>query len=652
MPKKASTHGASKSKTARSKPAKAKSKDNAAPRKEASKRTAVATTQRGSPRRSRSRSLSPDDRPNPRFAYRDHSPGAESPVFDIPTLTGSESDGDSPGPTKNPTPSQDDPSQDAPTDDAESSEAKAASTSSPVKSLTLAEGKARAQAAQAASSKRADEGAAAAKKRAAPGSPTSEPSIAKGFKSLFDSSDEEEEEGLSLSPKISLMISMSGRSAITLLNCKALLHLLRRSILADTIHRMRAPQGPRGLNHGRTSRGAYERGLVQDEPLFVNDIEAARCVLLAPHRIPLKEFTSLRKKPKDRSQNTTTQSQAEGLFWRWVSLKNLTVQELKELREDRLLSYVLDQRDLGIQVAHLIAKRQLHSVMERLRQQSKSSAQDERGYGSVNPGTVHRKAAKKPRTTYAPAVADPKSQQPSAVNPEPSAAVLGRPAPHGSGARRSDQGGQEELSHVFEYEAPSQSYPSGPSTSGRDSVGSLLSDEVRQLRDRVYAIEIALGLGPGGQAASQAGKPGALVVLRQDLDTWSSASALKELRRGLDALSHEVHGRMPSFEPQGYSYHSAYGYSSYPSSSHSVPSYPSYDSRGYQPVYQSQASTPATPVVQRTQPRFGERIVIPLKTPHVERRVNGICRAMCSQDCTGSDEAVLQLVALYRANHL
>ncbi|POM67171.1 Hypothetical protein PHPALM_16881 [Phytophthora palmivora] len=270
--------------------------------------------------------------------------------------------------------------------------------------------------------------------------------------------------------------------------------------------------------------------------------------------------------------------------------------------------------------------------MEGLRQQSKSSAQDERRYGSVNPGTVHRKAAKKPRTTYAPAV-DPKSQQPSGSQPgaglpapTSSATRAGAsqsapaPAPHGSGARRSDQAGQEELSHAFEYEAPSQPYPSGPSTSGRDSVGSLLSDEVRQLQDRVYAIEIALGLGPGGQAVAQAGKPGALEIIPQDVDALGRethelhgrvdrrvpASALKELRRGLDVLSHEVHGRMPSYEPQGYSYHSAYGYSSYPRSSHSVPSYHSYDSRGYQPVYQSQASTPAVPVVQRTPPRFEE----------------------------------------------
>ncbi|POM72625.1 ATP-binding cassette (ABC) Superfamily [Phytophthora palmivora] len=96
-------------------------------------------------------------------------------------------------------------------------------------------------------------------------------------------------------------------------------------------------KAPRGLNHGRTSRGAYEHALVQVEPLFVNDIEATRCVLLALHRIPLKEFTSLRKKPEDRGglfplwgypwvqpENTTTQTQAEDLFWRWSLSGNST----------------------------------------------------------------------------------------------------------------------------------------------------------------------------------------------------------------------------------------------------------------------------------------------------------------------------------------
>ncbi|POM68662.1 LOW QUALITY PROTEIN: Hypothetical protein PHPALM_15151, partial [Phytophthora palmivora] len=312
-------------------------------------------------------------------------------------------------------------------------------------------------------------------------------------------------------------------------------------------------------------------------------------------------------------------------------------QELKELREDRLLSYVLDQRDLRIGFAHLVAKRQLHSVMEGLRQQSKSSAQDDCGYGPPTQGPYT--AAKKPRTTYAPAV-DPKSQQPSGSQPgaglpaptisvtrdilatsqaagaSRSAAALGRPAPHGSEALRSDQGGGR--SPQTRLSTRLLPHPSGPSTSGRDSVGSLLSDEVRQLRDRVYAIEIALRIGPGGQAAAQAGKTGAMSFVRTwilsvvrlesstGVDRRVPASALKELRRGLDALSRDVHGRMPSYEPQGYSYYSTYGYGAYASSSHSVPSYPLYDSRWYQPIFHSQTLKTAAPVVQRTQPRFEE----------------------------------------------
>ncbi|POM67757.1 Hypothetical protein PHPALM_16181 [Phytophthora palmivora] len=197
MPKKANTDGASapsKSKTARSKTAKAKSKDKAAPRKEA--RKAASEAARSAPlllpNKEGARDAVARAPRRPTIGRTLGSPigttvlGSESPVFDIPMITGSESDGDSPGSTKDPTPSQDAPSQDtpaqdaptqdAPIDDAKSSEAKAASTSSPAKNLTLA-----------------TEGAA-------PGPPTSEPSIAKGFKSLFDSSDEEEEEGLSPSP--------------------------------------------------------------------------------------------------------------------------------------------------------------------------------------------------------------------------------------------------------------------------------------------------------------------------------------------------------------------------------------------------------------------------------------------------------------------
>ncbi|POM79024.1 ATP-binding cassette (ABC) Superfamily [Phytophthora palmivora] len=442
MPKKASTHGASapsKSKTARSTTANAKLKDKAAPRKEARKAASeepchCCCCTRREPATQSLALPSPDDRPNPRFAYRDHSPGAGSPVFNIPMITGSESDGDSPGSAKDPSSSQDAPSQDAPADDTASSEAKAASTSSPAKKLSLDEGKARAQAAKADSSKRADEGAAA-KKRAAPGSPTSEPSIAMGFQSIrgrrggavteiqeiSNDLDEQQERYQAAQrqgapapptpvyPRGNYPPDEGSGSPMFLEHLKA----------------------PCGLNHGRTSRGAYERALVQVEPLFVNDIEATWCVLLAPHRIPLKEFTSLRKKPEDRGglfpvwgyswvqpENTKTQCQAEDLFWRWISLRKFTVQKLKELREDRLLSYVLDQRDLRIEFVHLIATRQLYSVVKGLRQQSKSSAHDEGEYGSVNPGTVHRSRLRS-RGLLTPRLLIPNLNSLRAVNPEP-----------------------------------------------------------------------------------------------------------------------------------------------------------------------------------------------------------------------------------------
>ncbi|POM62527.1 ATP-binding cassette (ABC) Superfamily [Phytophthora palmivora] len=217
-------------------------------------------------------------------------------------ITGSESDGDSPGSIKDPSssqdapsqdapsqdapsqdaPAQDAPSQDAPVDDAKLSEAKAVSTSSPAKNLTLAEGKARAQAAKAASSKQADEGAAAAKKRAAPGSPTSEPSIAKGFKSLFDSSDEEEEEGAVSEPQEfsnDLDEQQERYQAAQLQGTPVPPTPVYPRGYCPPDAGSGSPmflehlKAPCGLNHGSTSRGAYERALVQDEPLFVNDIE-------------------------------------------------------------------------------------------------------------------------------------------------------------------------------------------------------------------------------------------------------------------------------------------------------------------------------------------------------------------------------------------
>ncbi|OWY92558.1 ABC transporter [Phytophthora megakarya] len=130
-------------------------------------------------------------------------------------------------------------------------------------------------------------------------------------------------------------------------------------------------RAPRRLIGGRSksSKGAYERALVQTQNLFKTDMEAARCVLLAPHRMELKEFTSLRKKPEAsgglhpvlgypwvQPEHMFTVPEAETLFWKWVSLKGYSAQKIQELRDEKTLSNILDQRDLRIQFAHLISK--------------------------------------------------------------------------------------------------------------------------------------------------------------------------------------------------------------------------------------------------------------------------------------------------------
>ncbi|POM70951.1 Hypothetical protein PHPALM_12551 [Phytophthora palmivora] len=175
------------------------------------------------------------------------------------------------------------------------------SLSSPAKNLTLG--------------KRDVEGVAAAKKRTVPGFHTKGPAIAKGYRTLFDSEPgEAEEEGAVTEPQeISndLDEQQERYQAAQLQGAS--------EVASSAPHTPTYPRGyyppdagseyptsmehlkaPRGLNHGSASRDAYERALVQAEPLFVNDVEAARCVLLAPHRIPFKEFTNLRNKPEDR----------------------------------------------------------------------------------------------------------------------------------------------------------------------------------------------------------------------------------------------------------------------------------------------------------------------------------------------------------------
>ncbi|ETM43770.1 hypothetical protein L914_10876 [Phytophthora nicotianae] len=104
-------------------------------------------------------------------------------------------------------------------------------------------------------------------------------------------------------------------------------------------------KAPRGLIGDHTSKGACEGALVQKEPLFTDNVEADRCVLLAQHQILLKDFTTCRKKPENRGGVYLD------MFWAWVETLKYSPTELQELREDRLLSKILDQRPLGQQAA-------------------------------------------------------------------------------------------------------------------------------------------------------------------------------------------------------------------------------------------------------------------------------------------------------------
>ncbi|KAG3083060.1 hypothetical protein PI125_g19833 [Phytophthora idaei] len=184
---------------------------------------------------------------------------------------------------------------------------------------------------------------------------------------------------------------------------------------------------PRGLIGGHTSKGAYERALVQRNLLFTENIDAARCVLLAPHRIPLKEFTTRRKKPENRGglhpvwgypwvcpENCQSWGTADLLFWKWVASHSYSQEKLRELQQDLLLSYILDQRDLRIEFVHLVSKRLLPKDFQK---RAASSAQGERGYELYASAPIPR-SGKKARTTYEAAAASvPRSRQPSGSQP-------------------------------------------------------------------------------------------------------------------------------------------------------------------------------------------------------------------------------------------
>ncbi|POM73903.1 Hypothetical protein PHPALM_9198 [Phytophthora palmivora] len=265
--------------------------------------------------------------------------------------------------------------------------------------------------------------------------------------------------------------------------------------------------GPRPLAGDHTSIGAYERHLINDVLLFLENIDVANCVHLSPRRIPLKEFTRLRKKsetkgrvgiPLDAAGEYLLSCSGEVLFWSWVSRK---------------------------------------------------------GFPCANP--------------------------------------------------------------VIEY-----------------------------MQSR---LNLTLGLASG--------KPTALDVLHQGVDGpgretreihWRvnrrvSAFTLKELRRCLDALTYEANDHIPSDEPQGYSFHSAYGLAL--NGAHTV--------RPQRTLLVSRVGASLRSVLQALTTPVGvvrgeiPRTIVPFKTPH---EVDGIGGAVPAEDPNGTNEVILQVVTPNGAN--
>uniref|UniRef100_H3GI74 Uncharacterized protein n=1 Tax=Phytophthora ramorum TaxID=164328 RepID=H3GI74_PHYRM len=252
----------------------------------------------------------------------------------------------------------------------------------------------------------------------------------------------------------------------------------------------------RGLIEGPISRGAYESALIQKVNLFSEDVEAARCVLVAQHWIPLKAFIILRKKGENKGDLHPPKRRT------WVALRGYSAQELKEIKEDRLLYRILDQCDLRIQFAHLVSKRKLYFEMEGLKREALSGAHNECGYGNHASTTVPRPSAKRPPTTFETAAASvPRSRQPSgcqtgAARSSPMSSVtrelaLPLAAPltentlqRGSGFLHYSQGEPEEVSLSYEYETPPQRLDLGglaDARSGKSGSLSLLRGDVTRL---------------------------------------------------------------------------------------------------------------------------------------------------------------------------
>ncbi|GMF49773.1 unnamed protein product [Phytophthora fragariaefolia] len=178
----------------------------------------------------------------------------------------------------------------------------------------------------------------------------------------------------------------------------------------------------------------------------------------------------------------------------------------------------------------------------------------------------------------------------------------------------------------YDYEPPT----TGFSISVEDCrpAVALQQEDMRLFHDRLYAIEIALGLAPGGQAAAQSGKQGALEDLRAEVqglrheirdlhDRVGRRAAVGEvltLRQEVYPLRSELRalrGTWPYGYPPSYGSH-AYvappmGHQDYVAPAAELrPHAPwSYDQRGYPPAYREPAPASAGhPSVSETPSRF------------------------------------------------
>ncbi|ETK70916.1 hypothetical protein L915_21755 [Phytophthora nicotianae] len=315
------------------------------------------------------------------------------------------------------------------------------------------------------------------------------------------------------------------------------------------------------------------------------------------------------------------------MFWAWVETLKYSPTELQELREDRLLSIILDQRDLRIRFVHVSSKRQLPRGIQK---RAVSSAHDERGYG-VSSTSVPR-SGKKPRTTYEAATASvPRSRQslgslPGAVQSAPTSSRSGHnpstsqgasacredaaPGARGSGSLRSGRGGAEVPSYEYEYQGPpgSHSRPSAP------PAGPSQGPEVDSLRQRVLVREIALGLGTGDDAAAQAGNQGALARIAEYLDPLQREVSGLHGREDRRAFSSDLDGafgqirRVGSLQPRPeppLARSQPYAYGAYPVYSAYAPGVRSYDlDRGL--AGQREPWTHASVSTSEAAPRFEE----------------------------------------------